>query len=263
MIDDIIQVLAKHKIKGVYAFVNAGRIKLPSDKKILDAWVTHGHMLGNHTWLHRDLNESTPQEYVSEINRNDDFLSAYGVSFKRFFRYPFLHEGNNGERRGAVRNHLFNSGYKIAQVTIDHNDWEWYRPFSRCHKRNQLEAIKSLRQWYDSEALQNLKAAEILSKYLFGRSIHHIALMHPNVMTVEQLDSTLTNWANAGAEFISLEEAMADPVYEIDPNIVAESPNLFTNQVRLMRGLKSPPELMEIFQQTEAVEKSLENICHL
>ena len=114
---------------------------------------------------------------------------------------------------------------------------------------------------YDSEAKENLRAAKLLSQYLFKRSIKHIALMHPNVMTAEQLDTTLTNWTNAGAEFISLHEAMKDPIYDIDPNFVAESPNLFTNQIRHMRGLQNPPEVQKIFKHTEDVEKSLETIC--
>jgi peptidoglycan/xylan/chitin deacetylase (PgdA/CDA1 family) len=261
LIQDMIAVLAKHKVTGVFAFANAGKVKSPLDKKILDLWVQHGHLLGNHTWSHADLNTSTPADYVSEIDRNHDFLTSYGQSFYRYFRYPFLHEGNTEERRTAIRSHLIKSGYRIAQVTIDHNDWEWYLPFSRCHNRNDRAKIRTLREMYDSEAKENLKAAQMLSQFLFNRSIKHIALMHPNVMTVEQLDNTLTNWTKAGAEFITLQDAMKDPIYDIDPNIVSNSPNLFTNQIRHMRGLKNPPEVLKIFLHTADVEKALETTC--
>jgi hypothetical protein len=54
---------------------------------------------------------------------------------------------------------------------------------------------------------------------------------------------------------------MKYPVYDIDPNFVNESPNIFTNQIRRMRGLKNPPEVLKIFLHTEEVEKSLEAIC--
>ena len=261
LIQDMIAVLAKHKIPGVFAFVNAGKVRIPSDKKILDLWVQHGHMFGNHTWSHADLNTSTSIDYITDIDRNHDFLLTYGQSFYSYFRYPFLHEGNTQERRTSIRNHLAKSDYRIAQVTIDHNDWEWYRPFSRCLNKNDHAKIKMLREMYDSEAKVNLQVAQMLSQFLFKRSIKHIALMHPNVMTVEQLDTTLTNWTQAGAEFITLREAMKDPVYEINPNFVSESPNLFTNQIRHMRGLKNPPEVLKIFLHTEEIEKKLEKIC--
>ncbi|MFZ4077717.1 MAG: polysaccharide deacetylase family protein [Legionellaceae bacterium] len=261
LIQDMISVLEKHNVLGVFAFVNGGKVKGPTDKKILDLWVQHGHLIGNHTWGHTDLNTSTPTEYIAEIDQNHDFLVAYGRSFYPYFRYPFLHEGNTHERRAQVRNHLMKADYRIAQVTIDHNDWEWYLPFSRCYSRHAEAKIKTLREMYDSEAMENLKAAQMLSQFLFKRSIKHIALMHPNVMTVEQLDTTLTNWTKAGAEFITLQDAIKDPAYEVDPNIVSESPNLFTDQIRHMRGLKNPPEVLKIFRRTEEIEKSLQKIC--
>ena len=261
LIQDLISVLAKHKIPGVFAFVNAGKVKTESDKRILNSWIQHGHMFGNHTWNHADLNTSSSVDYINEIDRNHEFLTAYGQNFYPYFRFPFLHEGNTQEKRTSIRNHLNKSGYKISQVTIDHNDWEWYMPFKRCYEKNNQTQIKELREMYDSEAKENLRAAELLSRYLFKRSVKHIALMHPNVMTVEQLDSTLTNWSKAGAKFITLQEAMKDPIYEIDPNIVSNSPNLFTDQIRKMRGLKNPPEVLEIFKHTEEIEKSLETIC--
>jgi len=261
LIDDIIQVLAKHKVEGVYAFVNAGRIRTDADKRIIDSWVRHGHRIANHTWLHRDLNTSDPAEFIAEIQRNDRYLATFGARFSRFFRYPFLHEGNSKTRRSVVRNHLASSGYTIAQVTIDHNDWAWYIPFSRCHKINDSDSINVLRGWYDAEALANLRAAELLSAHLFGRSVKHVALMHPNVMTADRLDTTLRNWKKNGVEFISLDEASRDPVYSIDPGIVSDSPGLFTNQIRIKRGLQNPAEVREIFKQTEAVEKALEAIC--
>ncbi|MCX6125088.1 MAG: polysaccharide deacetylase family protein [Proteobacteria bacterium] len=261
LIQDIVAVLAKHKIEGVFAFANAAKATNRENRKILDLWVKSGHALGNHTWSHPDLNTIPIDEYLIEIDRNDTFLASYRERYIKFFRYPFLHEGNTQEKRTAVRSYLVREGYRIAQVTIDGNDWAWYAPFARCIVRGNHEKIRWLRESYGSEARENFRAARLLSNFLFKRQIKHIALFHPNVMTVEQLDSVLTQWKADGAQFISLHDASRDPIYEIDPNVVRDSPNVFTNQVRIMRGLANPPEVLEIFRRTEKVEGLLEAAC--
>lgn len=261
LVQDIIRVLAKHQIKGVFAFVNAAKASNPGDKEILDVWVKSGHMLGNHTWNHADLNLVSVRDYTAEIDKNDKFLSLYGDQFIKFFRYPFLHEGQTSEKRLEIRNHLFNSGYRIAQVTVDGGDWQWYGPYARCLAQSNQEKIRWLRESYDSEARENFKAARLMSDFLFKRQIKHIALFHPNAMTAGQLDNVISQWKADGAEFITLQNAVMDPVYDIDPNVVRDEPYLFTNQIRIMRGLANPPEVQSIFRKSAEIEVQLESAC--
>ncbi len=123
LIQDLINTLAKHKISGAFAFVNGGKTSDPASKEILDLWAESGHFFGNHTLNHGDLNLISSTEYISEIATNEEFLRFYGRAFFKYFRYPFLHEGNTQEKRSSIRNYLFSAGCRISQVTIDHNDW--------------------------------------------------------------------------------------------------------------------------------------------
>jgi len=51
----------------------------------------------------------------------------------KFFRFPFLHEGDSYEKRNAVRQYLHERKYQLAPVTIDSNDWAWTaRPSATC-----------------------------------------------------------------------------------------------------------------------------------
>ena len=44
-----------------------------------------------------------------------------------------------------------------------------------------------------------------------GRDIPHILLIHVGAFTALTLDAVLKDWRSRGVEFISLEEALADP----------------------------------------------------
>src|SRR5262249_42303211 len=134
VVKKMLDVLSKHGIKGVYGFLNAKRIKeSPDGLDILKAWVANGHYLGNHTYSHLDLNKFSLQEFLDDIAADEPSLSRFfDPRVYRFFRYPFLHEGNTREKRDGVRSFLQKRGYKIAQVTVDFSEWAWNDPYSRC-----------------------------------------------------------------------------------------------------------------------------------
>ena len=187
--------MKKHHIGQTVAFVNAGRAENSKDGvKILEAWVKDGNLLGNHTWSHPDLNNILLKVYIDEIARNDAYLKHYGSNFLKFFRYPFLHEGNTQEKRDSVRTYLAQNEYIIAQVTLDFSDWVWNAAFTRCLNSKNYDEVKWLHESFASEAVENLKASRILSEFLFDRQIKHIALIHPFALSVELLDIVITSW---------------------------------------------------------------------
>ncbi len=125
LIKDLVRVLKKHHISGVVAFVNAARMESEEGKEIINLWIKEGHFLGNHTWDHADLNKVSKEQFVAMIQKNSEELEKYNSSFLRLFRFPFLHEGNTQEKRDFIREYLIHTSYQIAQVTVDHNDWQW------------------------------------------------------------------------------------------------------------------------------------------
>ena len=48
-----------------------------------------------------------------------------GSNDYKYFRFPFLAEGETQEKRDGVREFLFHNGYKIAPVTLDFFDYDW------------------------------------------------------------------------------------------------------------------------------------------
>ena len=216
--DQMIQALKRHAAPGVYGFTNGGQLPSgPELEEILRAWRQAGFVLGNHTYSHLDLTRASAADYVVDIERNEELLarlSPPGAS--KYFRYPYLREGNTREKRTAVREWLTARGYTIAQVTVSlEDDWAWNDVYARCASFNDQPAIARLKSLFLETATSRLAAFEELSRRLFGRSMKHILMVHISAFDALMLDDLLTAYRAAGTRFISLQEATQDPAYRV------------------------------------------------
>lgn len=216
--------------------------------------------MGNHTYSHIDLDSMDSTEYIKEIANNEPTLKMImsGKNFK-YFRYPFLAEGNTKEKRDAVKSYLSRSGYTSAPVTMNFFDYEWADPYFRCRQKGNHEAMKWLRESYVEQATFGMEIARLLSQILFGRDIKYVLLIHIGSIQVEVLDTLLTTFESKGVKFIGLPDALADPVYQIDPKIARKRSYTFLNQIRLARGLPNPKRVSDLYDLLP--ESKLDSIC--
>src|ERR1700734_143342 len=132
--ESILRTLHDQHMPPVYGFVNAVKLeKSPDDIAVLKAWRAAGEPLGNHAYSHPSLNEVTVEQFESDIAKNEPILSKLMVGEDwHWFRYPFLWEGDTLEKRHAVRAYLQQNGYRVAQVSLDFEDYLWNEPYARC-----------------------------------------------------------------------------------------------------------------------------------
>lgn len=259
--DNMLKVFKDHHISQIYGMLNAGRVdKEKSNLHILQKWMKQGNLLANHTYSHLDLAKVSTEEYLSDIQKNESLLIQLmkGKNYK-YFRYPYLSEGNTQEKRDHVRQFLFSHHYKIAPVTVDFFEYEWNDPYVRCLNKNDRKSIAWLKQNYLEQSLNALTIAHELSMLLFHRDIKNVLLIHINEMTADMLDELLTAYEKHGVKFISLPEALTDEVYTINPNVVRDRAYTFLNQVRLSRGLKNPDIVAKLYDTLP--EEKLSNLC--
>lgn len=256
-----VDILKKHKVPGVYAFVVKGRADGSEDSlKAIKVWQEAGYILGNHTWDHPSLNKNPADLFIKAIDLNDEYLkSVSGKDDWKYFRYPYLHEGDTLEKRNAVRKHLKEKGYKIAQVTIDFNDWAWNNPYARCLEKNDKKSIEWLKESYLKNATDNMLHSEEVTKKVFKKQIPHILLMHVGALDIQVLDQMLTDYEKQGVEFIPLTEALKDPVYETDPGLTLKWGGELQYQVLRGSGKTLADIGMKPF--TEYPEEKLNKIC--
>jgi peptidoglycan/xylan/chitin deacetylase (PgdA/CDA1 family) len=234
-------VMAQHRVPPSYGFINADKLERNPDGALaLKLWIEAGHPLANHTYNHLDLTKNSAEAFQREILRNEpvlELLTLPGHDW-RWFRYPYLHEGDTLEKRRAVRGFLENHGYRIAQTTLDFEDYMWNSAHARCWAKQDEAAIRWLRESYLATAQAFLPFQRGLSREVFGRDIHHVLLLHLGSFSSHILPDLLELLDRQGFEIVTLEEAHSDPIYLTDPD--AGDPHGGTLIELVMQAKKMP-----------------------
>lgn len=238
----ILATLKRQKMPPVYGFVNGQRLgDDPSTLAALKAWRAAGQPLGNHTWAHLDLNKETAEQFEAEVVKNEPLLeSLMGRADWRWLRYPYLHEGDTVEKRRAVRAWLSAQGYKIAQVSMDFEDYLWNEPYARCIATHDDASIAKLHDSYLAVAEQYYVVFRELSQLLYGRDVKYVLLMHVGAFDARMLPELLALYRAKGMRFISLADAMSDPAYRDDPDIGEPAGGAFLELMMRKKQIKFP-----------------------
>lgn len=211
----MLSVFAEHGVQA-YGFINGARAADGADQTAsLAAWAAAGQPLGNHTFSHPRMAEIGLQAYLGEIDRNADVLRPLVPDERvwRVFRYPYLFEGTDAATTKAVREHLAAERYRIAEVTIDFFDWAYNGPFARCSALHDDAAIAALRDHYVRHAVAMLRWSDATARGIWGRPVSHILLLHVGGFGAEMIDPLLDAYERENVEWITLDDAMADPIY--------------------------------------------------
>src|SRR4029453_17075399 len=234
LIDRLIAVLRQHRVPGVVGFVNGGPVEdVPAYGVILQRWVAAGYRLGNHTFRHTDLDRSGHARFIVDIERNELVIARYSPAEpRRLFRYPYLREGATPSDRDAVRGVLRERGYLIVPVTVAFYDWEWNDTYVRCTTARGADALARA---FVEAGLRALRWSEHTGRTLAQRPIRQILLLHANAIDALALDNLLSAYEAHGVRFIPVEDALDDPVFEIDPGPAGRAGN-FLNRLALAPG---------------------------
>lgn len=196
----MIAALKEAGIPQPYGFVNAAPITQDASLQlVLEAWRNAGFPLGNHVWSHPALSKLTTADFEAEIARNEPAIQ--GNYDWRWFRYPFLDEGNDPKKRAEIRSFLKDRGYRIAAVTMSFGDYEWNGPYARCMVKHDEAAIKELEAGYLAAARESADLSLKASKSPY------VLLMHIGAFDARMLPKLLAQYKADGFRFVTLPEA--------------------------------------------------------
>lgn len=259
IVQDLLEVFEVNRIPNVYGFVNGGRLSNDiSSEGALKLWLEKKHPLGNHTYLHPSLSKISADDFIEEIRLNDVELAKWqGPTIPKYFRYPFLHEGNTVEKRQKVRNYLKQNNYIYAPVTLDYKDYLFNDPVARCIVKEDTIALDELRKLHADYAVQILQHTLRESPNIFSKPIAHVLLIHVGLSQALWFKDIVKAYQEAGVIWKPLEEVLRDPVYRVDPGLPFESGGLFTSQNARSKGIQftAYPNLSEL-------EKKLKSFCN-
>jgi peptidoglycan/xylan/chitin deacetylase (PgdA/CDA1 family) len=253
---ETIALLKSRHLPPAYGFINAKKLEgNPDAAEALKLWAA-SEPFGSHTYSHINLTENQPEAFYREIDQNEPALEllAGGDSNWHWFRYPFLHEGDTVEKRRAVRAYLLAHGYRIAQVTLDWEDYLWNSAYARCVVRNDAKSIDWLRTSYLQIEDAYLDLGKQLARLVYGHDINHVLLLHLGAFSSTILPDALDLMQKKGFTFVTLEEAQSDPAYEGDPDIGSKYGGTLLEQWIEAKGIKFPAVMAKPY-------KELREIC--
>ena len=255
VVRSILATLKREKLPPVYGFINGFRVQqYPYQIEILQAWHAAGEPLGNHTWSHPELDKLSAEDYEANIARNEPLLRQVDAGGDwHWFRYPFLEEGNTVAKREAVRGWLDAHGYRVAEVSMDFQDYLWNEPYARCAAQGNQAAIRRLHDTYLATARTDIGVYREVAHRLYGRDVPYALLMHVGAFDAGMLPELIALFRGEGFQFTTLETAMADPVYRADPEMATPGGTTFNEMVAALRGVALPD--------AEEPAKLLDGLC--
>jgi hypothetical protein len=194
--------------------------------RILDAWSSAGHRIGNHTYNHKSLSRATtPEDFENSILRAEEILSQHS-GFRKWFRFPELKEGNTRAVRDRFRAFLALRGYRNGAVTIDASDWYYNQ---RLIKRMESEPgfdVSRYRQPYLDHIWDRAQYYELLAHQVLGHGVSNTLLIHYNLINALFLKDLLAMFQSRGWGIVDAEEAFVDRVFTRQPDIVPAGESL-------------------------------------
>ncbi len=188
----------------------------PKRKILLEKWLDAGHELGNHGYAHKDINDITLDEYKQEILMGEritrPLAEKAGLPY-RFFRHPYLSAGDNLQIRKDLNDFLKEHKYRIAPNTITYQDYTFSGAYEKSLRKGDTLLAQRIRDAYLPYTLRQWETAEQQSIDLFGREIRQILMVHANRLNADAFGDVAEMMKARGYRFISIDEAMEDPVY--------------------------------------------------
>lgn len=209
----ILETLKKHNVKAA-GFVVGNRIEDSFD--ILGQWLNAGHILGNMTYSNQDLHQLGIEQFIADIKAGEDALKTMLDGFgqkERYFRYPFMHYGNDAEAKTQVSLYLDEHNYRVAHATILTEDYLYNLTLEKMGLVPDSADFDRLLNEYVNHVLDEIERMEIVSRQVLKRPCRHILRLKANRLNAVFLDEMLTAIKDMGYKFVSLDRALGDELY--------------------------------------------------
>lgn len=203
------------------AFVNEGKVCEPTRASTLPAalnvWLDADLGLGNHTAHHINIHRTTAEAWLADVDAGAPTTQAALEARGRrlhWFRHPYLFTGETQDKHDAMAAGLVQRGYTVAPVTIDNNDWMFADVYRKAQALDDAVLMRRIGEAYVAHMTTVLDFFEPYSAELTGgREPAQVLLLHANSLNQDWYPRVHALYLARGYRFVTLEEAMTDPIY--------------------------------------------------
>src|SRR5215216_4237611 len=242
----ILDTLQANSIKAAL-FVIGRNIDSAEGKQLLSPWDKAGHLIGNHTYSHRNYNAPATviEEYQQDILRAEALLKDF-PRFRKYFRFPMLKEGDTVAKRDVMRAFLAKHGYRNGHVTIDNSDWAIDNRLTARLKKDASADVAPYRDFYMEHMWARASYYDTLARRVFGRPVKHTMLVHFNLLNGLFLGDLIAMFKSKGWQPIDAEQAFTDPVFAAKPKVTPAGESIIWSLAKekgtIAKSLRYPAE---------------------
>ncbi|HJK97551.1 MAG TPA: polysaccharide deacetylase family protein, partial [Polyangiaceae bacterium LLY-WYZ-14_1] len=216
----------------VTGFVNCDR--LDGHASVVREWLSAGATLGNHTAGHMSLDAEEPGGWRAHVGSCRRRLEVLVGRPPRWFRYPYLQRGATPSRRAEGARVLLELGHEVAPVTIDTSDWALATAYVAALRAGDTRRAQQVVEAFLDHVRAATRRYRTIARRRVGREVAQVLLLHANALVADHLGELLAALREQGARFVTLDEAMEDPVYAM--------PDTYVGPVGLSWLLRIGPE---------------------
>ena len=185
----------------------------------IEAYVAAGHIIANHSFTHPHLNAMSAADYLADIDRAEAWIKGR-EGHRPWFRYPFGDEGGDDKAKvAAVRAGLKARGLRYGYMTVDGSDWNIETLTADAMKAGKTIDMKALRDLYVETMVGAANFADGLSRKTWGRQAAHVIVLHETDIAALFIADLADALRNDGWKIITADEAYADPIGTLAPNV--------------------------------------------
>lgn len=261
---DLLATFDRYRIPAI-GFVNKTQLYRDgtldtSEVNLLKRWLARGYELGNHTFSHVNYHITPLGKYAEDIIQGEQITGPLIRQHQQtltYFRHPYLRIGLTKAHHDSLRHFLEQRQYLEAPVTIDNDDYLFAKAYHNALVSEDSALMQQIGQEYIGYMEEKLVHFEYAANVLEGRAIKHILLLHANKLNADYLDELAAMYQGRQYKFISLKEALTDPVYQQEITAYGDWGISWLDRWALSRGVTEffkhdPPTPQHIIQLAES-----------
>lgn len=120
---EILDILSREKAPSTFFVIGSNTVRYP---EIIERIVREGHLLGNHTFTHADIDLVGPRQAHEEINATARVILTTSNRYTMYMRPPYVGVDDRSTRGGILSIlRAQQMGYIVTGFTIDTEDWQF------------------------------------------------------------------------------------------------------------------------------------------
>ena len=206
----------------VAIFINEGNLQLTNEvdknKDLLKTWISKPYVTpGNHGFEHKNYAEVGFEAFKNDVVQGELLTRKFAKELNKeskYFRFPFNGAGNDSLEQVTALNFLADRNYISTPFTVESEDWLYAILYEDAISAKDKKRAEWIGNQYVDFTVRLFSYFDSLSTQLYNRPIKQIYLCHDNSLNADYLPRIIDELKKKEYQFISLDQAMSDPVYE-------------------------------------------------